>query len=56
MDRYSNILRCLLWAAVGDAVGLRREGLSRQRAMRMYGGAPLKPNLLFGCGFFDREA
>ena len=51
MDRYPNILGCLLGTAVGDAVGLRREGLSRQRAMRMYGGAPLKPNLLFGWGF-----
>ena len=51
MDRYSNILGCLLGTALGDAVGLRREGLSRQRAMRLYGGAPLKPNLLFGWGF-----
>ncbi len=51
MDRYANILGCLLGTAIGDAVGLRREGLSRQRAMRMYGGPPLKPNLLFGCGF-----
>jgi ADP-ribosylglycohydrolase len=51
MDRYPNILGCLLGTAVGDAVGLRREGLSRQRAMRMYGGAPLMPNLAFGWGF-----
>ena len=51
MDRYSNILGCLLGTALGDAVGLRREGLSRQRAMRLYGGAPLQPNLLFGWGF-----
>ena len=51
MDRYSNILGCLLGTAVGDAVGLRREGLSRQRAMRMYGGSPLMPNLAFGWGF-----
>ncbi len=51
MDRYPNILGCLLGTAVGDAVGLRREGLSRQRAMWMYGGAPLMPNLAFGWGF-----
>jgi ADP-ribosylglycohydrolase len=50
MDRYANILGCLLGTAIGDAVGLRREGLSRGRAMRMYGGSQLEPNLLFGCG------
>ena len=51
MDRYPYILGCLLGTALGDAVGLRREGLSPQRAARMYGGAPLKPNLIFGFGF-----
>jgi ADP-ribosyl-[dinitrogen reductase] hydrolase len=51
VDRYSLILGCLLGTAVGDAVGLRREGLSRRRAMRMYGGPPLKPELAFGWGF-----
>jgi ADP-ribosyl-[dinitrogen reductase] hydrolase len=51
VDCYSNILGCLLGTAIGDAVGLRREGLSRQRANRMYGGAPLIPNLVFGWGF-----
>ena len=51
MDLYRHILGCLLGAAVGDAVGLQREGLSRQRAMRMYGGPPLSPSLLGGLGF-----
>ena len=50
MDRYQHILGCLLGTALGDAVGLRREGLSRQRAMRMYGGKPLQPNLMLGMG------
>ncbi|PHS02691.1 MAG: hypothetical protein COA78_20630 [Blastopirellula sp.] len=51
MNRYNHILGCLLGTAVGDAVGLRREGLSRQRAMKMYGGSPLSPNLLLGLSF-----
>ena len=51
MDRYPHILGCLLGTALGDAVGLRREGLSRQRAVRMYGESSLAPNLMFGWGF-----
>lgn len=50
MDRYPYILGCLLGTAVGDAVGLRREGLSRRRAARMYGGPPLHPSLFLGRG------
>ena len=51
MELYPRILGCLLGTAVGDAVGLRREGLTRQRAMRMYGGPPLEPSLLLRRGF-----
>jgi ADP-ribosyl-[dinitrogen reductase] hydrolase len=51
MNLYSRILGCLLGTAVGDAVGLRREGLSSRRAMRLYGGLPLEPSLIFGRGF-----
>src|SRR5262245_18829111 len=51
MDLYPSILGCLLGTAVGDAVGLRREGMSRRRAMRLYGGPPLEPALLWGRGF-----
>jgi ADP-ribosyl-[dinitrogen reductase] hydrolase len=36
----------LLGMVVGDALGLPREGLSRRRAMRMYGGKPLKHCLI----------
>lgn len=50
MERYTHILGCLLGTALGDAVGLRREGLSRRRAARMYGGPPLTPNLILGRG------
>jgi ADP-ribosyl-[dinitrogen reductase] hydrolase len=51
VDRYQYILGCLLGTALGDSVGLRREGLSHQRAAKMYGGPPLQPNLVFGRGF-----
>lgn len=51
MNRYPYILGCLLGTALGDSVGLRREGLAPQRAAKMYGNGPLKPNLLFGFGF-----
>ena len=51
MDRSPYILGCLLGTAVGDAAGLRREGLSRRRAERMYGRAPIRPELAFGKGF-----
>jgi ADP-ribosylglycohydrolase len=51
MNLHSRILGCLLGTAVGDALGLRREGLSRRRAERLYGGAPLEPSLIFGRGF-----
>ncbi len=50
MDRYQSISGCLLGTALGDAVGLRREGLSRRRALGIYGGSPLSPNLLLGYG------
>lgn len=51
MDAYPHILGCLLGTAVGDAAGLRREGLSKRRAERMYGSGTIRPNLIFGRGF-----
>jgi ADP-ribosyl-[dinitrogen reductase] hydrolase len=51
MRRREAIAGCLLGQALGDAVGLRREGLSRRRAFRLYGGAPLTPLLIAGRGF-----
>ena len=40
-----------LWGtAVGDALGLPREGLSRARALKMFGGAPLHHRFLLGRG------
>lgn len=51
MDSYSHILGCILGAAVGDAAGLRREGLSRRRAQRLYGAREVRPELICGRGF-----
>jgi ADP-ribosylglycohydrolase len=51
VDLFRHILGCLLGTAVGDAVGLQREGLSRQRAVRLCGNPPLSPSLVCGLGF-----
>lgn len=51
MDRYQHLLGCLMGTALGDAVGLRREGLSRQRAKRMFDNRQFKPDLFLGRGF-----
>src|SRR4051794_13344682 len=40
----------LLGTAVGDSIGLPREGLSARRAMRIFGGAPLRHRLACGRG------
>ncbi|WNG13417.1 ADP-ribosylglycohydrolase family protein [Cystobacter fuscus] len=44
------ILGALLGTVVGDALGLPREGLSRRRALRMFGGAPLRHRFFLGRG------
>jgi ADP-ribosylglycohydrolase len=45
----------LLGTAVGDAIGLPREGLSRRRARRLYGDPPLGHRLLFGRGMVSDD-
>lgn len=50
MTLYSHISGCLLGTAVGDAIGLPREGLSRRRAERLFGGRPLSHALVAGRG------
>jgi ADP-ribosylglycohydrolase len=47
---------CLLGTAVGDALGLPREGLSRRRALRLFGPAPLEHRFLFRRGFISDDA
>src|SRR6476620_4134044 len=45
---------CLLGTAVGDALGLPYEGLSPQRAARLY-GSPGRYRLLFGHGMVSDD-
>ncbi len=45
----------ILGTAVGDAIGLPREGLSRRRAMRLFGGPPLNHRLVLGCGMISDD-
>jgi len=46
-DRLAGLL---IGQAVGDAIGLPREGLSRRRAARLFGESPLTHRLIFGRG------
>lgn len=49
-----SIRGCLLGTAVGDALGLPREGLSARRAAAMFPG-PLRHRLLFGRGMISDD-
>lgn len=46
---------CILGTAVGDAIGLPREGLSARRAARLFGSAPLGHRLLMGRGMISDD-
>lgn len=52
IDRIAGVL---LGTAVGDALGLPREGLSRRRAERLFGPPPLKHRFLFGRGMVSDD-
>lgn len=45
----------ILGTAVGDAIGLPREGLSRRRAERIFGRPPLGHRLVFGRGMISDD-
>jgi ADP-ribosylglycohydrolase len=45
----------ILGAAVGDALGLSREGLSAHRARRIFGEPPLRHDLIFRRGMFSDD-
>ena len=49
--RQHAITGCLLGTAVGDAIGLPFEGLSRRRVNRWLGSGPLRHRFFFGHGF-----
>jgi ADP-ribosyl-[dinitrogen reductase] hydrolase len=51
MDRLTGLL---LGTAIGDSLGLPREGLSRRRAARMYPG-PLRQRLVLGRGMLSDD-
>lgn len=46
----------LLGAAVGDSLGLPREGLSPKRALRLFGDRPLRHRFLWGLGMTSDDA
>lgn len=55
MNRLGPITGVLLGTAVGDALGLVREGLSPRRAQRLYGDPPFRHHFLFGRGMVSDD-
>lgn len=55
MDKETRIVGCLLGGAVGDAIGLPYEGLSREAIARRAGAGPLGHALAFGRGMISDD-
>lgn len=55
MDRTQQIVGCLLGGAVGDALGLPFEGLTRRRVAARLAGAPLEHSLVRGRGMISDD-
>ncbi|AUX24938.1 hypothetical protein SOCEGT47_054790 [Sorangium cellulosum] len=55
-DREDRLIGVLLGTAVGDALGLPREGLSPRRAARLFGGSPLEHRFVLGRGMISDDA
>jgi ADP-ribosyl-[dinitrogen reductase] hydrolase len=55
VERVDRIAGVILGTAVGDALGLPREGLSRRRARRIFGDPPLRHRFLFGRGLVSDD-
>jgi ADP-ribosylglycohydrolase len=55
-DRADVLAGALLGTAVGDALGLPREGLSARRALALFGGPPLRHRFLFGRGMTSDDS
>jgi ADP-ribosylglycohydrolase len=54
-DRGDQVLGAILGTAVGDALGLPRENMSRTRGSRMCGGPPLRHQFVFGHGMISDD-
>jgi len=54
-SRADRVAATLLGTAVGDALGLPREGLSRAQAERIFGDAPLSHRFLCGRGMISDD-
>jgi ADP-ribosyl-[dinitrogen reductase] hydrolase len=54
-DKKDRFIGCLLGLAVGDALGLPREGLSPGRASRLFGDPPLSHRLIAGRGMVSDD-
>jgi ADP-ribosylglycohydrolase len=54
-DRIDRIAGAILGTAVGDALGLPREGLSRRRARRLFGRPPLRHRFLLTRGMVSDD-
>src|SRR4051794_5884011 len=54
-ERLDRLTGALLGTAVGDALGLPREGLSRRRAQRLYGKGPIRHRFVLGRGMLSDD-
>src|SRR5215210_6247113 len=54
-NRSDRIAGAILGTAVGDALGLPREGLSRSRGRKQFGGPPLCHQFVFGRGMVSDD-
>lgn len=54
-NRLDRLTGVLLGTAVGDALGVPREGLSARRARLLYGGPPLRHRFVFGRGMVSDD-
>ena len=54
-ERAESVAGVLLGTAVGDALGLPREGLGRRRARQLFGDPPLRHAFVFGRGMVSDD-
>ena len=55
MNLKQALVGTILGTAVGDAIGLPREGLSPARARRLFGDPPLRHRFLLGRGMISDD-